>query len=42
MVVGLDEELDRIFAARDRADMQPTIDAFEAVLREHPDSARAV
>lgn len=42
MAAELDEELDRILAAGDRADMQPTIDAVEAVLREHPDSARAV
>lgn len=34
--------LDAIFARRDRADMQPTIDAFEDVLREHPDVPRVV
>jgi len=42
MAADLDEELDRIFAARDRDHMQPTIDAVEGVLREHPDSVRAV
>ena len=31
------DRLAAIFAARDRADMQPTIDAFLAVLAEHPD-----
>jgi len=33
-------ELDRIFAARDRSDMAPTIAAFEAIFRQHPDDAR--
>lgn len=32
--------MDRIFAARDRDNMQPTIDAFEALLRAHPQNAR--
>ncbi|WP_350348687.1 tetratricopeptide repeat protein [Agromyces sp. G08B096] len=31
------ERLREIFDARDRANMQPTIDAFLAVLDEHPD-----
>lgn len=34
---ALQSRLREIFAARDRADMQPTIDAFLAVLVEHPD-----
>lgn len=33
---ALRAELDRIFAARDRANMAPTIAAFRAVLAEHP------
>ena len=39
---ALDEQMDRVFAARDREDMQPTIDAFQALLGEHPDDARLV
>ena len=42
MAADLDDQLDRIVAARDRDDMQPTIDAVEAVLRAHPGSARAL
>jgi tetratricopeptide (TPR) repeat protein len=38
----LDEEMDRIFAARDRERMQPTIDAFERLLAEHPGNPRLV
>src|SRR5690349_12801918 len=34
---ALRARLAEIFAARDRANMQPTIDAFLAVLAEHPD-----
>ena len=34
---ALRARLATIFAARDRSDMQPTIDAFLAVLAEHPD-----
>lgn len=34
---GLQARLAEIFATRDRANMQPTIDAFLAVLAEHPD-----
>jgi tetratricopeptide (TPR) repeat protein len=35
----LQERLREIFDRRDRANMQPTIDAFRAVLDEHPDDA---
>ena len=38
----LDARLDAIFANRDRANMQPTIDAFEETLRQHPDHPRVV
>jgi len=38
----LDAEMDRIFAARDRDHMQPTIDAFERLLADHPDDPRLV
>ena len=41
-MTDLDARLDAIFARRDRNDMQPTIDAFEEVLREHPDVPRVV
>jgi tetratricopeptide (TPR) repeat protein len=41
-VGALDERMDQIFAARDRENMQPTIDAFEQLLREQPDNARLV
>jgi len=41
-VTELDEALDAIFDRRDRANMRPTIDAFEAVLRNHPDEPRVV
>lgn len=34
--------LREIFAARDRADMQPTIDAFLGVLAEHPQEPEVV
>ena len=33
----LQEQLREIFDRRDRANMQPTIDAFRAVLEDHPD-----
>jgi tetratricopeptide (TPR) repeat protein len=39
---ALDQQMDQIFAARDRENMQPTIDAFEQLLREHPDNPRLV
>jgi tetratricopeptide (TPR) repeat protein len=39
-VSDLDAQIDRIFAARDRDRMQPTIDAFERLLAEHPDNPR--
>jgi len=38
----LDEQMDRIFSARDRGNMQPTIDAFQELLAENPDNARLV
>ncbi|WP_309126996.1 tetratricopeptide repeat protein [Microbacterium sp.] len=34
---ALRAELDRIFAARDRDHMAPTIEAFTALLEQHPD-----
>lgn len=40
--VPLDEELDRIFAARDRNSMQPTIDALLTILAEHPTDPRVL
>lgn len=38
----LNEELDRIFAARDRDDMQPTIDALLPFYAAHPENARVL
>ena len=38
----LDDELDRIFAARDRADMAPTIAALLPLHDEHPRDARVL
>ncbi|MBT2501320.1 tetratricopeptide repeat protein [Curtobacterium sp. ISL-83] len=38
----LDEELDRLFAARDRDDMAPTIAALQALYEEHPRDARVL
>ena len=38
----LDEELDRIFAVRDRNNMQSTIDALLPILEEHPADARVL
>ncbi|MFF5791401.1 tetratricopeptide repeat protein [Paeniglutamicibacter sp. NPDC012692] len=38
----LNEELDRIFASRDRDNMQPTIDALLPILEEHPSNARVL
>ncbi len=39
---ALDEELDRIVAARDREAMGPTVEALHRVLDEHPDDARTL
>ena len=39
---GLDEELDRIFAARDRSNMRPTIDALLPVYDAHPTHPRVL
>lgn len=36
----LDDELDRIFAARDRSNMQPTIDALLPLFASNPKNAR--
>lgn len=36
------DELDRIFAARDRSDMAPTIAALQPLYREHPRDARVL
>jgi tetratricopeptide (TPR) repeat protein len=38
----LDEELDRIFAGRNRNDIQPTIDALLPLYASHPESARVL
>lgn len=38
----MNEELDRIFAGRDRNDMQPTLDALSPILDEHPEHARVL
>ncbi|WP_353477572.1 tetratricopeptide repeat protein [Microbacterium sp. zg-YB36] len=38
----IDDELDRIFAARDRDDMRPTIDALRPILDDHPTNARVL
>lgn len=38
----LDDELDRIFAARDRSNMQPTIDALLPLCMAHPGNARVL
>ena len=38
----LDEELDQIFAVRDRDDMQPTIDALLVILANLPADARVL
>ncbi|MFC3301076.1 hypothetical protein ACFOD8_15785 [Arthrobacter agilis] len=38
----LDEELDRIFAERDRDDMQPTINALLPLYASHPENARVL
>ncbi|MCC3273899.1 tetratricopeptide repeat protein [Arthrobacter zhangbolii] len=39
---ALEAELDGLFAARDRADMAPTITALLGVLRRHPGNARVL
>jgi tetratricopeptide (TPR) repeat protein len=39
---ALDDELDRIFAARDRDDMAPTIAALLPLAERHPDDARVL
>ncbi|ALE92313.1 hypothetical protein AOC05_08215 [Arthrobacter alpinus] len=38
----LDDELDRIFTARDRNNMQPTIDAMLLLYASNPDNARVL
>ena len=40
--MSLDDELDRIFAARDRNNMQPTIDAMLPLYASNPDNARVL
>lgn len=42
MTDDLYDELDRIFAARDRADMAPTIAALLPLLEQHPHDARVL
>jgi hypothetical protein len=39
---ALDQEMDGIFSVRDRENMQPTIEAFQELLREHPNNPRLV
>lgn len=36
------DELDKIFATRDRADMAPTIEALRVLYQEHPHDARVL
>lgn len=38
----LDAQLDGIFAARDRDDMRPTIDALVPLFEQHPENARVL
>lgn len=38
----LDDQLDRIVGARDRDNMQPTIDALLPIYEQHPDNARVL
>ncbi|TCP50081.1 tetratricopeptide repeat protein [Tamaricihabitans halophyticus] len=38
----LEAELARIFSARDREDMAPTIEALHGILEQHPDNARVL
>lgn len=40
--MSLDEQLDAIHEARDRADMQPTIHALLPLYEQHPDDARVL
>ncbi|GAA1831625.1 tetratricopeptide repeat protein [Agromyces salentinus] len=42
MSTALHDELDRIFAARDRDDMAPTIAALEPIAEAHPHDARVL
>ncbi|WP_423920690.1 tetratricopeptide repeat protein [Frigoribacterium sp. 2-23] len=42
MTHDLDDRLDRIFAARDRDDMAPTIAALLPILEAHPEEARVL
>lgn len=40
--MSLDEQLDAIHQTRDRADMQPTIDALLPLYEQHPNDARVL
>lgn len=40
--MDLNDQLDQIFAARDRGNMQPTIDALEPLYRAHPENPRVL
>ncbi|MDJ0336406.1 tetratricopeptide repeat protein [Salinibacterium sp. G-O1] len=40
--MNVDDELDRIFAARDRENMQPTIEALLRIYASHPQIARVL
>ncbi len=42
MTNTIDDELDRIFAARDRNDMQPTIAALLPLYEQHPENPRVL
>ena len=40
--MNLDDQLDRIVAARDRSNMQPTIDALKPLYQAHPENSRVL
>lgn len=40
--MNLDDQLDQIFAARDRRNMQPTIEALHPLYEEHPENPRVL
>ncbi|WP_112235668.1 tetratricopeptide repeat protein [Kocuria sp. BT304] len=40
--MNLDAQLDRIVAARDRSNMQPTIDALKPLYQAHPENSRVL
>ena len=40
--MNLDDQLDKIFAARDRTNMQPTIEALRPLYEGHPENPRVL